>query len=263
MYTFFSGKNCRRGAGWVNALIVIVMVMVAAGVIFSWWLAGRPVIDYARPATCQTNLHELGIALLTYCSDFDNALPSSVLVNHSKKWSSADFQQFATRVGHMPPVENAHRQTYAEVIYDYIKNKDILYCQSDHADRNDPNALCSYCWKLAIDKAWYGEGRKRPHRLMDKDFPYRENQVILYERQGFHDDGKPLSNDVRINVAFLDSHVKTITLKNATSGDPANCAANSDGEPMYFNYNYATNKGLPDDKTPAKWVDPAVYGDKL
>ena len=124
-------------------------------------------------------------------------------------------------------------------------------------------AFCSYWWKLAVDKAWYGEGCKKPCRR-EKDYTYTADQIILYEHRSFHVNGQPaLWNQVQINVVYIDCHAKTIALKNATSGDPANCAANSDGEPMYFNYNYAADKGLPDDKTPAKWVDPAVYGDRL
>jgi len=260
MYTFSSSKHYRSGSAWVNALVVLVVATVVAAVLFPMLIPhGCP----PRKSTCKTNLHELGIALATYCGDFDNKLPSSILVNHSKKWNSGDFQKFATRIGHLPLAPTAKRQTYAEVIYDYIKNKDVLFCQSDPVDQNDPNAPCSYYWKLAIDKSWYGEGCKKPHRLIEKDFPYSADTIVLYERRGFHTGEDALKNDVQINVAFLDSHVSRVTLKNATSGDPANCAANAEGEPMYFNYNYEADKGLPDDKTPAKWVDPAVYGDRF
>lgn len=260
MHTFLSSKNCRRGSAWVNAIIVIVMVLVVVAVIF-------PVIQKGhtpnRRYTCHSNLHELGIALTTYCGDYDGALPSSAVVSGSKRWNKADFLKFGTRVGHLPTASGAKRQTYAEVLYDYVKAKDIFFCASDPANRKDPNAPCSYYWKLAIDKAWYGEGCKKPHRLMEEDFPYSADQIVLYERQGFHTGDTALKNGVQINVAFLDSHVKTITLKNTTSGDPTNCAANSDGEPMYFNYNCEANKGLPDDSAPAKWTDPAVYCDKF
>jgi len=255
------------GIDWGRKLTRLeVIVALGAAVILFVVLAtkiGPMPQETARKSTCLSNLHELGIALTTYCGDFDNKLPSSILVNHSKKWNQRDFQQFATRIGHLPTTLGAKRQTYAEVIYDYIKAKDIFFCVSDPVGRNDPNAPCSYYWKLAIDKSWYGEGCKKPHRLIEKDFPYSANTVVLYERQGFHHGNEALRNGVRINVVYMDCHVKSIELKNATSGDPANCAANSDGEPMYFNYNYATNKGLPDDKTPAKWVDPEMYGDKF
>ena len=52
-----------------------------------------------------------------------------------------------------------------------------------------------------------------------------------------------------------------ISLKSATSGDTINCAANADGEPMYFNYDERTGKTLPANM-PAKFVDPARFGDQ-
>ncbi len=267
MHTFSSSKCYRSGSTWVSALVVIVVVLVVAAVltpIFNHPKGPGVFRSGVRSSSCQSNLHELGIALTTYCGDYDGVLPSSKIVSGSKRWNKADFLKFGTRIGYLPPRPfQGKPDTYLEVIYDYIKNKDIVFCPDDTVDQQDPNAFCSYWWKLAVDKAWYGDGCKAARRF-EKDFAYTADQIILYEHRAFHMDNQPaLWNQVRINVVYMDSHVKSIELKNATSGDPANCAANSDGEPMYFNYNYDTGKGLPDDKTPAKWVDPAVYGDKL
>jgi len=262
MYTFSGSKHYRNGSTWVNALVVVAVLGVTAALVVPAFFPRDRGGLHVSP--CKTNLHELGIALLTYCGDYDGTLPSSAVVSGSKRWNRADFLKFATRTGHIPlPPAHGKRETYPEVFYDYIMNNDIPFCPQDAVDRQDPNAPCSYWWKVAVDKAWYGEGCKKPCRR-EKDYTYTADQIILYEHRAFHVDGQPaMWNRVRLNVVYMDSHVQSIELKNATSGDPANCAANSDGEPMYFNYNYAADKGLPDDKTPAKWVDPAVYGDRF
>lgn len=248
-----------KGSVWVSAFVVLVMAVVVAAVFFP--IFARTGCRGCRESTCQSNLHEVGIALAMYMEDTGHRLPSSYLINRSAKWNKQDFLKFATMIGSCSPAEGSKRETYREIIYDYVKNKDIFFCAADGANRRDPNAPCSYWWKLAIDKAWYGEGCKKPCRKED-DYGYIADQVLFYEHRSFHtEDILGLTDRTMINVAFMDSHVKAVILQNTTSGDPLNCAANSNGEPMYYNTNGETGKSIPDPNTPAAYVDPAVYCD--
>ena len=111
----------------------------------------------------------------------------------------------------------------------------MMFCTSDTVDRTDPYSHTSYWYKLANDKAWYGVGCKVQRRTMN-DYAFEADQIAFYERLGWHfGDTSGLRNGVQINASFIDTHVETLVIQNATSGDPVNCAANSDGEPMYYN----------------------------
>lgn len=257
MHTSFNN----RGSWWANAILVLFVLII----IVVLYPVFCPPSNYCRKSVCTNNIKEMAVALQLYWNDYNGKLPSSMLVNHSKKWNKADFLQFGTRVGQLPP--NDAPKTCDELLYKYIKEEDRLFCPSDpNKDESDPNRYASYWWKLAADKAWYGVGCKKRYQN-EKDYAYNADQIILFERTNFHDDTTVgLRNDTQINVTFIDSHVKSITIHNATSGDPINCAANADGEPMYYNCDpttYDPNKGLSDKKTPTKFVDPGVYIDQF
>jgi hypothetical protein len=246
----------RNGFSVWEALLIIFILIVLAAFLFPIFARTR---TPGRKSNCQNNLKSLAIALQLYLNDYDGHLPSSALVNHSKKWNRADFLKFTARTGIRP--SPGRPQTYAQVLYDHMKSKDIIFCTSDDSDHNGADAKCSYWWKLAIDKAWYGEGCKKPCQK-ETDFVYNSDQVVFYERKGFHDGGSGLKNGTQINVAYLDSHVKTITLRNCKPGY-TNTPAPSAGEPAYFNHDFGSDEGALPQDTPAKYVDPARYGDRL
>jgi len=67
-----------------------------------------------------------------------------------------------------------------------------------------------------------------------------------------------------ITASFVDTHVETIVIKNGTSGDPINCVASSDGEPMYYNTAVDSKTGQPKKDTgPAHHIDPTRCYDQL
>lgn len=248
---------------------VLVILVAVAFVLWAFLLFGippGPSREGARRATCISNLKHLAMALHLYSSDYDGHLPSSALVNGSKKWNKQDFLQFATKAGQLPPKGAAH--TWPQLIHKHAANKDAIFCPEDKGDHDTPVAQVSYWWRLAVDKAWYGEGCAKKYRKID-DYPSPSRTVILYEHQPWHDDSQPepqgLSNGVYINVAHLDGHVKRDRVRNATSGSKTNCAANSDGWPMYFNFDKIRDPGQnnpPPENAPAKYVDPGRYADK-
>lgn len=244
-----------------EALFIVFIILIVAAVIFP--IFARTGYHEGGGSNCQNNLKSLAVALLLYMEDNDNQMPSSALVNHSKKWNRKDFLKFTSETGELP--SKSRPQTYAQVLYDHMKNKDILFCPSDPAYEGTGDRPVSYWWKLAVDKAWYGEGCKKVCRN-EADFAYNADQIVLYERKGWHfQELDGLKNGVQINVAYMDSHVRTICLCN--SGDnPINTPAPKAGEPAYFNCEYAadgvTHKPLPEGK-PAGYVDPSRYWDKL
>lgn len=251
----------RRGFTFWEALAILFIILVVAAFLFP--IFARSGCGGGRKSMCQNNLKSLAVALLLYSHDYDNQLPSSALVNHSKKWNRSDFLKFTKTTGTLPPTSRP--RTYFQVLYNHIKNKDIWCCPSDSTYPSDKNAPCSYWWKLAIDKAWYGQGCKKPCRN-EADFIYNSDQIILYERNAFHfGDTNGLKDGLYINAVYLDSHVKTIYLRNSGSKYITTPAPRA-GEPAYFNCEFSSDentlKPLAEDKK-AGFIDPGRYGDSF
>lgn len=247
-----------RGITLLEVIVLVVVVLILAVILLPIIHNGNS--ECILRSSCPDNLKCYAIALQLYWTDYNDQLPSSYLTNHSKRWNRHDSLRFCTIAGNRPPLVNTREQTMAQTLYGHMKNKDIMWCYSDAADRNNPDSQVSYWYKLAMDKAWYGEQCSKPHKRA-ADFAFPTDQIVFYEHQGWHfgtSDG--LKNSRQINAAFMDSHVEPILIKNATSGDPLNCGANSDGEPMYYNYDNVKNT---QDAGPAKHVDPSRYSDRL
>lgn len=240
-------------------LVIIILFFVAAILLPVIAPTGRTPV---RKSTCLNNLKQCAQALKMYSDDYGGQLPSSYLVSRSKRWNAPDYLAFSTKLGKCPPAARA--QTIWQILYFNMRNKDIVFCPSDTVDKTDPAARTSYWYKLANDKAWYGIGCDAPRRSI-RDYGYESDQIAFYERMGWHfNDTTGIHNGVQFNASFMDTHVETITIKNATSGDPKNCAANSNGEPMYYNCGVEPKHGYPKTQTgPATLTDPTRCYDNL
>ncbi len=234
--------------------LVLAVVVPFLGLISTSPREGRKIL---------TNMHMLLLALQVYSQDHDGYLPSSAIVSHSRHWKRADFRQFSTRLvstrsghGHSSP------SWFGTLFPEYIKSERFAIVR-DHYDKPPaPNAMADFWWKCAIDKAWYGDGCPKPYRRI-ADYPRQRNTIILYYRRAstvYGADDQDLRNGTRALVGCLDGCASSVTLRNATSGSPINCAANSNGEPMYFNYDNKTKSLC---KGPASFVDPGRYSDRL
>lgn len=246
----------RRSAILSTAVMLVIFSLV---LIVLAALLGRE-REKARCAKCLNNIKQIAQALKMYSDDYNGVMPSSYFVRHSKRWNTADALTFCTTLGTYPPLGGVPYRTWPQTLYNDMLSQDVAFCPTDRVMQPfKPGDHPSYYYKLANDKAWY-VGCKRM-----ADYGYESDQIAFYERLGFHcGDKSGLKNGVKINVSYIDTHVETITIKNATSGDPTNCAASSDGEPMYYNtkVNGKTQVGKPQ-KGPAKLTDPTCSYDTL
>ena len=240
------------------AIVLFVIAAVGASVAPMFVRASTP----TRKSTCQSNLKECAIALQCYWNDYDSYLPSSALAKHSKKWNKADFEVFAAGSRELPPRKQP--VTWAQVLYNFMKNKDIMHCPSDSAVAKGAVIPVSYWWKLAIDKAWYGVGCKKPCRK-EADFAYNADQIVLYERADFHSQPpQALRNGVMINVVYLDTHVRMVTIQNSANTWVTSPVA--PGEPMYFNFDNnqpRSSSNPPPPNVRPTHTDPSRYSDSL
>ncbi|MCE5198411.1 MAG: prepilin-type N-terminal cleavage/methylation domain-containing protein [Armatimonadota bacterium] len=257
----------RRKSGFtlIELLVVIAIIAILAAILFPVFARAR---EAARKSNCQSNMKECAIALQVYWGDYDATLPSSAIASTTALNDVSDSltKTFMSGIGKLPTPPNELPQTWVQVLYSHMKSKDIMFCPSDGVEHNPPanseynltTYPCSYWWKYATELAWFRGCKK------EGNFAYNSDCIIFYEHAGFHaGDTTGLKNGVQINVAYLDTHVKNVTLKNsqATSSTATNPVAS--GEPMYYNYDFENNAYVPDATNPATGFNPAVQGDKL
>jgi len=257
----------KSGFTLIELLVVIAIIAILAAILFPVFARAR---EAARKSSCQNNLKECAIALHTYWNDYDATLPSSANVANATSWNTANYKTFATTLGTVPLQANQVPKTWTEMLYSSMKSKDIMFCPSDSRNSNkDPNGPVSYYWKTAIDRAWFGNNSGSKWQK-EADFGYVSDQIVLFEAAGFHSGAtNGLTDEVQINVAFLDTHCKYVTLKHSVPKgstpviDPTD--SNAYCEPWYFNYDNVNSVELgrvqPD--TAGKGWDPSVYSDKL
>jgi len=258
--------NAKGSVSILNVIIICIMLVLLAAILFP--IFARPSCGEGRKSTCANNLKQCAIAFLAYLDDYNGCIPSSAILSGSKKWNVKDFNRFACSSGEFPSDGSRLPEGWAGILYSHMKSKDILSCPADSAYYNQPDARVSYWWKAAMDKAWFGLGCKKPCRK-ESDFAYNADQLLLYERAGFHSETpEGLKNGVRILVAYLDSHVRSIELTNCLSENSHRLVTspNFHGEPAYFNFDNKKPMSKTNPPPPGvltDYVDPARYSDNL
>lgn len=237
-----------------TALIVLLSLIIFAFFFFQSALHTPVARESARKATCQTNLHRLGLAFQMYLTEYNGVLPSSAAC----KSPEAAFRQV---LGQVPLPKNSRRRarTIFELMSPYIKRPDICFCPADPTldtgfwlwkgrRQAKPSDKSSYFLRKAINEAWLNP-KVRARREKDYNFP--PEQVLLYESKSFHWGGAPLGNGASINVLYFDTHVKTIRLSDY----------GVNREPDY--YNWIPTVGECGSPAPVGACDPRRYCDRL
>jgi prepilin-type N-terminal cleavage/methylation domain-containing protein len=204
----------KSGFTLIELLVVIAIIAILAAILFPVFARAR---EAARKSSCQSNLKQCAQALKMYTDDYDGTLPSSALATiPATVVSNANYQVFGCRYGvNFPPLAGM-RQTWPQVLYDNMRNKDIMFCPSDSVDHVAPTSgapsgspLLSYWMKFAIDSAWGTLQKKKMG-----DFGYESDQIAFYEYKGWHfGDQNGIKNDTQFNMSFMDTHVETVVIK--------------------------------------------------
>jgi hypothetical protein len=255
-----------------NVVAVVAVLVVLAIVVL-------PAFATSRRSPCQSNLKQCAQALKMYCDDFDGMMPSSYLIHRSSHWNRQDCIKFCTQLCSGPGANypGTNRATWSQVLYENMRNKDIMFCTSDLVDRRARDVTVSYWFKPAMDRAWYG--CPKPRRRM-ADYGYESDQIAFFERCGWHyqDQGGLRApkggNNVEINASFMDSHVEKIAIPASGPPNYVNSPAGMTRAyaPFYYNCYVDPNthveklydKGpLPISTKTGKCIDPGKNYDKL
>ena len=244
--------------GIFGYIFLALFILIVAAVLHSVF---APRYHGCCKSPCQSNLKQMALAFNMYQNDYNGFYPSSAALG-ARKWTRASDWKFRTRQGYLPPSGTRRFGAWPELIYPYKRNANLLYCSSD-PDRLSPRQAAnprsagnrvSYVMKKAVHQAWWGVGMPKGQTARrETDFQYPADQILLYERRGWHwgdaEKGdmsvKPVARTT-LNMAFMDGHVTAKRLPN-----PLN------GEPDYYNSDAKTGK-------PVKaQVDPRTYMDVL
>jgi prepilin-type N-terminal cleavage/methylation domain-containing protein len=252
----------KKGFTLIELLVVIAIIAILAAILFPVFARAR---EQARKSNCQNNLKSCAVALQLYWGDYDGTLPSSAIAYGTGTVPATNamgtqLTDFTTKLGTVPPPDNTVLTTWPQILYGHMKNKDILFCPSDSATPSDGAAAkVSYWYKTAADVAWYAGAKK------EGNFTYNSDQICFYEYKAWHFGGDKMQNTAQINAAYMDSHVKTITIKDCSASEGSNAdwsPTTGTGEPNYYNYNYNTSTAL-GTATSTTGADPTAMGDKL
>jgi len=127
----------------IELLVVIAIIAVIAAILFPVFGRAR---EKARQAACQSNLHQLGLAVQMYMGDYDDTFPFVL------DWS-ANVHATAVNTGDngkhplVPGVTGQEPQfQLVNVVAPYVKNPNIWYCPSVGPD---------FSWEAPIrDGSW-------------------------------------------------------------------------------------------------------------
>ena len=205
-------KKQNSGFTLIELLVVIGIIALLAAIIF-------PVYSQVRrksyQTTCLSNLRQIGMATLMYAQDYDDHLlwggdPSDL---HSGGW----FGDNAVKVATMKPQQ--------EVLFPYLKNKEIWHCPSDFGfDKSGP-ADETYLSTHPSSFIQYGSSYYTYTYLILLEKPISIMQIttmdgktggvanigFFFDATGYwHGGSQGDLRNYRMNVAFLDGHAKSL-----------------------------------------------------
>jgi len=115
----------KRGFTLIELLVVIAIIAILAAILFPVFARAR---DKANAAACLSNLKQLGLAAMMYVQDFDGHMLFAAY-------------QFGVSPSPRGYISTVGTWRWHEVIVPYMKNDDILKCESYKFNSvRDPNS---------------------------------------------------------------------------------------------------------------------------
>ena len=190
----------RNGFTLIELLVVIAIIAILAAILFPVFARAR---ENARKSTCQSNMKQLGMAMLQYAQDYDETFPGNAAY-YASLTGTPFHNQWMLGIPPLDPTVTG--RTWKDIIVPYLKNTGVLRCPGDtNAIANNPT---SYSMKMNLaTSSW---------TMAALDFPAQE--IMLHEHVGWHStkaghsggSGVPPRTDELLNIAFIDGHVKYI-----------------------------------------------------
>jgi len=131
----------KGGFTLIELLVVIAIIAILAAILFPVFAQAR---ESARKASCQSNLKQLGTALLMYAQDYDQTFPRA-------GWNDGSVTD-GLQIPNMATCRNTGATVvWNGMIFPYVKNQGVYRCPSDPFTRG-----VSYIYNQEI--AWRSGG---------------------------------------------------------------------------------------------------------
>jgi prepilin-type N-terminal cleavage/methylation domain-containing protein len=120
-----TSRPIHRGFTLIELLVVIAIIAILAALLFPVFARAR---EAGRKATCQSNLHQLGMAFAGYVADYDGMYPNT-----------GDFRQAAGRYWRWPlqPYLAYGRKQNGGPLTSTGTDRNVLWCPSDDSTAFD------------------------------------------------------------------------------------------------------------------------------
>jgi prepilin-type N-terminal cleavage/methylation domain-containing protein len=127
-------KNSNKAFTLIELLVVIAIIAILAAILFPVFAKAR---ERAKQSSCISNLKQIGIAMLTYTSDWEDKYPAWSPPGSTGILSTEDFKStYENRVygmGGTVDIQAASGQygTISTQLAPYIKSKEVWACAAD------------------------------------------------------------------------------------------------------------------------------------
>ncbi len=120
-----SRKNASKAFTLIELLVVIAIIAILAAILFPVFARAR---ENARRSSCQSNLKQIGLGLLQYVQDYDEALPVQPS-NAPRCYSLQDYD--ACRAASMQPPGGTFDINWIAATQPYIKSWQLFKCPTN------------------------------------------------------------------------------------------------------------------------------------
>lgn len=190
-------RASKRGFTLIEVLVVMALLSVLAAILFPTFAQVR---EKARQTTCASNLRQIGLAVMLYKTDYDEAYPYAV-----SRWAQLHPETFITYSFYpdLPYLPLLH-----DLLEPYSKSKHIFGCPSDTGNPwSDPPILPSKFQFLGMSYTFDMGLALGGHT--DSEIPDLSQHFYAGDQTSeWHNYRNSPYSDRRGNELFLDGHVR-------------------------------------------------------